>query len=299
MSSQSGQNYTVAFKTQSVVGTPVTGTGGKYIRTLASQGFSLNRALIQSEELRADGMKGAPRKGVKSAPGSYAVEFSYGSFDELLEHFMQSTFAMGVLTPGSTKSLLTIDQYHADVDLSLQVETARMISLGMTIPAEGMVRMDLGFMGRDMNPLASGSSPSLTSATLTTTEPMAGIDSVITGPGSAKFTSMSWTMNRGGGVQAVIGDTLSPDVYVGNAGGEGTLTGTLETLAWLSEVTADATTALSAVITDGAGNTTEFEFANAMLMDFQAPVGQANAMIVSSKFSFGGTNALTVTNTDA
>lgn len=293
--SQSGQNYVIAFKPQTVIGTPVTGASGVVLRTLASQGFSLNRARIQSEEIRADGMRGAPRKGVKSAPGAYACELSYGSFDAMFEHFLRSTFTVDVLTPGTTKSFMTFDQYHSDVDLSLQVETVRAISMGVTIPAEAMVRIDWGLLGRNVAPLATGASPGLTSPTLTTTEPMAGIDATITGPGSALYTSASFTLNRGGGVQAVIGDTLSPDVYDGSAAGEGTLTGTLETMAWLTEVATDDAVTLTMLCPDGAGNTITFALANVQLENFQAPVGQAAAMIVTSAFSFGGTNGITIT----
>lgn len=293
--SQSGQSYVIAFKPQTVIGTPVTGGSGVVLRTLASQGFSLNRARIQSEEIRADGMRGPPRKGVKSGPGSYACELSYGSFDAMFEHFLRSTFSTDVLTPGTTKSFMTFDLYHQDVDLSLQVETVRAISMGVTVPAEAMVRIDWGLLGRNIVPLATGSSPGLTSPTLTSTEPMAGIDATITGPGSALFTSASFTLNRGGGVQAVIGDVLSPDVYDGAAQGEGQLTGTLETLAWLTEATADTATTISILCPDGAGNTIQFDLANVMVEGFQAPVGQAAAMIVTCPFSFGGTNAITIT----
>lgn len=293
--SQSGQNYVISFKPQVTIGTPVTGASGVTLRTLASTGFSLNRARIQSEEIRGDGMRGAPRKGVKSAPGGYACELSYGSFDAMFEHFLRSTFTIDVLTPGTAKSFLTFDQYHRDVDLSLQVETVRAISMGVTVPAEGMVRIDWGLLGRNIAPLATGASPGLTAPTLTSTEPMAGIDATITGPGSALFTSASFSLNRGGGVQAVIGNTLSPDVYDGSAGGEGTLTGTLETLAWLTEAAGDTPTTISVLCPDGAGNTIQFDLANVMVEGFQAPVGQAAAMIVTAPFSFGGTDAITIT----
>ncbi len=299
MSSQSGQNYVISYKPQVTIGTPVTGSSGVTLRTLASTGFSLDRVQIQSEELRPDGLYGAPRKGVKSCPGSYTCEYSYGTFDPIFEAFLRSTFSVGVLNAGSTRSFLTFDQYHSDVDLSLQVETVRVLSCGLEVPAEGMVRLNIGLMGRNAVGLASGSSPGLTSPSLTSTEPMAGIDSVITAPGSAKFTACSFTATRSGGVQGVIGDTLSPDVYDGNARCTGSLSGTLETMAWLAAVGAESSTTITVLVTDAAGNTTQFDLANAQLMNFKAPVGQANAMIVSSDFSWGGAASFTITNTDA
>jgi hypothetical protein len=300
MASQSGQNYVINYKVQSVIGTPVTGSGGYTLRTLASQGFSYERARIQSQEIRSDGFYGKPRKGVKSAPGSYVCELSYGSFNPLFESFLRSTFnSVGVLVPGSTKTFFTWEQYHQDIDLSLQVETVRPISMNVNIPAEGMAQITWGLMGRNMAALDAASSQSLTTPTLTTTNPIAGIDCTITGPASMSFTSVQFGCTRPGGIQALIGTALSPDVYDGSATGEGTITGTLETLAYLSQVAGDTSTTLTASCPDDAGNEVEFALAGVQLENFSAPVGQPNAMIVSSKFSYGGATALTITNTAA
>jgi hypothetical protein len=300
MASQSGQNYVINYKVQSVIGTPVTGTGGYTLRTLASQGFDYQRARIQSQEIRSDGFYGKPRKGVKSAPGSYLCELSYNTFNPLYEAFLRGTFdSVGVLVPGSTRKFFTFEQYHQDVDLSLQVETVRPVSMSVTIPAEGMAQIQWGLMGRNMAALDSASSVSITSPTLTTTNPIAGIDCSITGPASMQFSSVQFSCTRPGGVQALIGTSLSPDVYDGSATGEGTISGTLETLAYLSEVAGDTSTTLTVTCPDDAGNEIEFALSGVQLENFSAPVGQPNALIVSSRFSFGGTTALQITNTDA
>lgn len=300
MSSQSGQNYVINYKVQTVIGTPVTGTGGYTLRTLASQGFDFQRARIQSQEIRSDGFYGAPRKGVKSVPGSYLSELSYNTYDPLFESFLRSTFnSVGVLVPGSTKTFFTFEQYLQDLDLALQVETVRPISMQVTIPAEGMCQIQWGLMGRSAAALDSAASPSMTSPTLTTTKPIAGIDCTITGPSAMSFSSVQFGCTRPGGVQALIGTTLSPDVYDGSATGEGTITGTIESLAYLSEVAGDSSTTLTVTCPDEAGNEIEFALAGVQLENFSAPVGQPNAMIVSSRFSYGGTTALQITNTDA
>jgi hypothetical protein len=296
VASQSGQNYIVSYKPQTVIGTPATGGSGFVLRTLASQGFALNRARIVSEENRPDGLSGAPRKGVRSAPATYACEMSYGTFDPLFESFLRGTFTLDVLNPGTaTKTFFTFDQYLQDVDLSIQVETVRPLSMAVTIPAEAMSRIEWGLLGRNAAPLATGASPGLTTPTLTTTEPMAGIDATITGPGSVQFSSVSFNCTRAGGVQALIGTDVSPDVYDGRLVGEGTLNGTIESLAWLTEVTGNTPTTLTILQPDEAGNTIQFDLANVQMENFSAPVGAAAAMIVSSNFSWGGTDSIIIT----
>jgi len=249
-------------------------------------------------ENRADGFFGAPRKGVKSAPGSYSCELSYLTFDPLMAAFLRSSFAGGVgaMTPGTTKTFFTFEEYLQDIDLSIQVETVRVLSMGVKVPAAGMVTIDWGLLGRNAVALAAISSPSFTTPSLTTVEPMAGIDSVITVPGGAQFSSVDFSATRGGSVEGLIGTSLSSDVYTANAQGSGSLTGTLEALTLLTTVGSDTATTVSVQCIDGGGANITFDLANVQLVDFNAPLGADSAMLFTSKFVFGGATAMTITN---
>lgn len=300
--SQAGKAYTVTLIAQTIIGTPVTGAGGTVLRTLPSQGLSLNRAEAQSNEDRADGMSGTVHKGVKSAPATYNCPLVYTTHDPLFEAFMRSTFSIGlVLSPGSTKTFFTVDEYLADLDTSIQAETARLTSMAVKMPAEGMCEIAWGILARNLIPIAAGgTSPFLTGATPSTTEPMAGEDTIITGPAGMSFSSMDFSLTRGSGVQAVMNSAgLSPDVYIGNAKGTGTISGTVETLGLLTAVGADTPITLTAVCTDFAGNTIQFALSGVQLLDWNGPLGGDAAMIQSSKFSFGGSDALVITKVDA
>lgn len=297
--SQSGRNYIVSFIPQVTIGTPVIGAGGTVIRTLASQGFSYERAEMKSPEIRSDGMGGNVKKGVVSVPASYLCPLTYGTHDSLFEAFLRGAFSVGVLSPGTTRKIFTVDEYFEDLDLSAQAETVRVLSMGVKIPAEGDSQITWGLMGRDATALASGASPSLTTPTLSTTEPMFGIDATITGPAGISFSAVDFTMTRSGGVQAVIGNKLSPDIYDGPAEGTGTISGTMESLALLTAVAADTAITLTIVQPDAAGNSIQFALSGVQVSKWQAPLGGDKALIQSAPFSFGGANALVITNTAA
>lgn len=299
MSSQSGQNYVISFIEQTVIGTPVTGAGGKVLRTLASQAFTYDRALIESQELRPDGMYGSPKKGVKSVPGAFSSELSYGTFDDLFQALLRNTFSAGVLTPGTTTKAFTFDEYLQDIDVTMQVEWVRVLGMNLNIPAEGMVQIGWNLLGRSAAKIASGASPSLTSPTLTTTKPIAGVDCTIVGPGSAQYSAVTVGCARQGGVQPLIGTKLSPDVYHGAAKGTGTIQGTVESLAWLDEVDGDTGTTLTATCPDDDGNEIEIALSGVQILNFSPPVGAPAAMIQSANFAFGGATAIQITNTDA
>src|ERR1017187_2393592 len=104
--SQSGARYVVSYIPQTIIGTPVIGAGAVVLRTLASQGFSMTRPEIASNELRTDGFAGTPRKGAKSAPATYSCELSYLTFDGLMAALLRSSFGGGVgaMTPGIVKT---------------------------------------------------------------------------------------------------------------------------------------------------------------------------------------------------
>src|ERR1035437_441497 len=296
--SQSGTRYIVSYIPQTIIRTPVIGAGGIVLRTLASQGFSVNRPEIASGEIRTDGFACTPRKGAKSAPATYACELSYLTFDGLMAALLRSSFAGGVgaVTPGIVKTFFTFDQYLEDLDLAVQAETVRVLSMGVKVPAAGMVTVDWGLLGRNAIPLLVGASPSLTTPTLSTAEPMAGIDAVITIAGGASYTSIDFAATRPGAIEPVIGTPLSPDIYTGPAKGSGSITGTLESLAMLTAVDADAAVTVSVKCVDSAGHNVTFALANVQLLDFTMPLGTPTAMLFTSKFSFGGATAMTITN---
>ena len=95
MTWQTAGNILVALKAETSTGVAVgTVTGAAQLRINDSPGLKLNRAVVQSEENRADGLRTMGRLGYKTVDGSYNCELSPGgATDILLEAVMRSTWA--------------------------------------------------------------------------------------------------------------------------------------------------------------------------------------------------------------
>jgi hypothetical protein len=109
MATQTGSNYLVNFKVESVEGTAATGGGstGERLRTVSSPGLKLSRATVRSAEKRNDANKAPSRLGGKSVAGSYNVEVNVDSFSTLIEAAMRSTWVSPVAITQSTMTSIT------------------------------------------------------------------------------------------------------------------------------------------------------------------------------------------------
>lgn len=92
MAYQSNSNATVAFKAQAGLGTQATGSGGTVLRTAGGNGVKLTKAAVESNEVRADGMRARGRHGTQKTSSDYTAELSLGSHDAILEAIMRGTW---------------------------------------------------------------------------------------------------------------------------------------------------------------------------------------------------------------
>jgi hypothetical protein len=69
--------------------------------------MSLTKALINSNEVRSDGLTSIARHGSRQASGSYTAELSNGSFDMLMEAVMRSTWVAATAITQATMTSIT------------------------------------------------------------------------------------------------------------------------------------------------------------------------------------------------
>lgn len=81
---QSNSNLLVAFKAQSALGTPATGSGATALRIAGGPRGKLAKTPIESKEIRRDGQRTRGRHGFQQTSGSYDVEISVGAIDPIL-----------------------------------------------------------------------------------------------------------------------------------------------------------------------------------------------------------------------
>ncbi|MER8615967.1 phage tail tube protein [Mesorhizobium sp. M1409] len=109
MGYQEQWNGYAAFKVQSGLGVPASGSGAKVIRQTGGQGIRMTKASIGSKEIRRDGMSTRGRHGLQKTAGSYSHELSIGGFDDMMEAVMRGTWSAAnlQLTQANFTSLTT------------------------------------------------------------------------------------------------------------------------------------------------------------------------------------------------
>lgn len=105
---QTGRNVLVAFKAESTFNTPPSAGSAFRFRPNASTGLKLARALINPNEIRADGQTSMARLGSKSVNGGYVGDISLGTFDPLLEAVLRGTWTAAVAGTQATGGLTSV-----------------------------------------------------------------------------------------------------------------------------------------------------------------------------------------------
>ena len=110
MASQSGKNIQVAMRVETAFNTAVTtATGFTQIRLTGSPGLSQKKALINSAEVRSDGLHTIARHGSQHIEGSFNGEMSVGGHDKIYEAAMRGTWATATtFTQAGSASLVSV-----------------------------------------------------------------------------------------------------------------------------------------------------------------------------------------------
>ncbi len=107
MGLQSGKNILVVYKAQSGLGVPASGSGATGVRMVPSPGLQGARATINSNEVRRDGQTTKGRLGTKSSSGSYQLELSVSTLNDLIEAALRGTWAVSVDITQATMTSIT------------------------------------------------------------------------------------------------------------------------------------------------------------------------------------------------
>jgi hypothetical protein len=99
---QTNSNGLIAYKKQSGLGTPASGSGANQLRIAGGAGIKLSKAAVESKEVRNDGMSVRGRHGTQAIAASYTCESSLGSLDPIIEAIMRSTWDSTALTKTQT-----------------------------------------------------------------------------------------------------------------------------------------------------------------------------------------------------
>lgn len=183
-----------------------------------------------------------------------------------------------------TERYYTVEQYLQGIDIAAVAQDCKISAL--TIQQNPNEPASLGFelMGRDMDLLATGSSPTFSSPTFATANPLYLADGgiYVNGTRTVNLSGVRLALASNASILPIIGARLSPDIFLDNAILGGELTGSIEDDTYfnyaLNETQVNMVLHFAERESDPADFVTFF-FGNLSLGDFSLPFGQSGPMI--------------------
>jgi hypothetical protein len=133
MALQSQSNSLVAYKVQTGLGVPATGTGASVLRVAGGAGANLTKASTESNEVRYDGMRTRGRHGIQKSEGSWSGESSLGSFEAIVEAIMRDTWTTADLAITQATGGLTSITTQAGPPSTITATAGSWITAGLRV----------------------------------------------------------------------------------------------------------------------------------------------------------------------
>lgn len=184
--------------------------GSPVMLTLPINSHSLNleKAALESAEIRSDRQVSVFRHGNKTVSGNIEVELRADDFDDLLEAALFDNFdSSNVLKAGTTFQSLSIEDGALDIDQYRLFTGCAVNSMAINVVPNEIITATFGMVGKGMSISGSPADASPTAAS-----------------GNDPFDSFSGTINEGGSAIANVSaltlnieNSIEPAFVIGNA----------------------------------------------------------------------------------
>lgn len=180
----------------------------------------------------------------------------------------------------------TVQQHMLDIDRSLVGQDMKVGTMRFSVAPDSPFSMGFDMLGRDLDILASVSSPTFTDPTLVEGPSLYLADggAYIAGTRFANITGLEITHALGLSTMPVAGSRLSPDVFADNAGIGGTITMSIEDDTFLNYAQAETQVSLILHLAERETGTKDFITLSILNLSFG-----------SFGLPFGGTSGMTQT----
>lgn len=144
-----GTSVGISYAAETAFGvTPATPTM-KALRLKSGSKFELKRDTFQSKELNTSRQVMGMTYGNRSGSAELPIEFSYGSFDDLMEAVMGGTWATNVLKCGNVKRSFTMEQQFPDINLNEQNTGVVMTGFSLAVKPNAVVEGSFSALFKD------------------------------------------------------------------------------------------------------------------------------------------------------
>ena len=223
--------------------------------------LGLEKASVESEEIRADRQIADVRHGTRSGSGDVVSELSFESFDDILEAALGGTWTAlspsgEELTAGVERRSFTVQREFADIERFQIFRGVQVNTMGLNVEPNAMVNVTFGLWAQDME-LSGTVITGSTEASATTSSPVDSFTGVIEEGGSEIATVFSLELSLDNGLESRnrVGSMTSAEPSIARSNVSGTATAYLETDAMLAKFVNETESSLSVELlgTDGNG----------------------------------------------
>ncbi|MCK9994372.1 MAG: hypothetical protein Dbin4_02892 [Alphaproteobacteria bacterium] len=147
----------------------------------------------------------------------------------------------------------TIEQNHADIDLTELFLGCRVIDCNINVSPGGIATVSFSVMGQDGQILTAGNAPYFTSPTaVTATTLMAGPNGFLrlAGVDQVVITAFDLSLSLGGSSEGVVGKNIVPDVFTANLTATGNISFFLENETLLNNFINEDSLAVQLLLTE-------------------------------------------------
>jgi len=279
-----GSRSSLSYIVESTFGT--TPAGNFTSLPFSTHGINLSKDRVAGTDIQADRMPRHDRHGNKQVSGEIVADLREADFDPFLESAMLSTFSGNALKVGTTPKFFSLEDYASDIDQSRVFTGCTVSTMGVSIAPNQMVTTTFGIVGKDMS--ISGTQKTLTAASNNSPfDAYSGSlsigDTGGTPSASAIITGMDFTLNNSFAPTFVVGSDSAPQLEVGRAEIEGTISAYFEDAALVNRFINETETELNVVVGDGT-NTLTFNFPRAKINSADVGVDGPTSRVISMSF---------------
>lgn len=161
--------------------TPGTAAAGAYqtLRSKVGVKFDLKRDTFMSKDRRSDRMESSMSYGNRSGSGSIPIEWSYGTYDSILEAILGGTWAAEVLKIGNVARTFTFEETSDELDIVERMLGTQFSGFSISQKVNGIAEGSLDFIFRDTRVAQTkGVDLAYDSSALTITRSSAGFQTI-------------------------------------------------------------------------------------------------------------------------
>ena len=279
-----GSRSSLSYIVESTFGT--TPSGNFTNLPFSTHSLNLTKDRVAGTDIQSDRMPRVDRHGNRQAAGDIVADLRDADYDVFLESAMLNTFSANVLKVGTAPKFFSLEDYAADIDQARLFTGMTVSTMGISLAPNQMVTATYGMVGKDMTISATEKTQNASSANppYDAYSGTLAIGNVNGTPSTAAIvTGMDFTLTNSFAPTFVIGSDSAPQLEVGRAEIEGTISAYFEDAALINRFLNETETELEVTVGDGS-TTLKFAFPRAKINSADVGVDGPTSRVISMSF---------------